>query len=268
MVVGEWDLSVGYVVGFTAMLAAVLQSTSHLSGPMALILTLAGGIVVGSLNGLLVAKFRVASLIATLGIGIALSGLTVGISGSQTIATNIGPIFQSIALNRFLGLATSVWIVIGIAVVLYVLLQHTPTGRRMYAVGGSETVARLAGIRTSRLKILCFVGAGLLAAVGGILDLGQTGAANPSYGAALLLPAFAAVFLGTTSVRPGSFNVLGTVYGLLALAFGFTGLSLAGVPFWFQPVFDGAVLLIAVLISKSGSVSKVNHGEKVEENEE
>jgi ribose transport system permease protein len=134
---------------------------------------------------------------------------------------------------------------------MYVVLVRTPLGRKMYATGGSERVARMVGIRTRLLKTGAFALAGLIAAFAGALQLGLSGAANPSYGSNLLLPAFAAVFLGSTTVRPGSFNVWGTVLAIMLLAVGFSGLSLMGVPFWVEPVFQGVALVLGVLLSRS-----------------
>jgi ribose transport system permease protein len=250
IIVGEFDLSVGYTLGLTAVVAAKWGHDLDLGGPGAMGLALVVGALVGLVNGILVAVFRFGSLIATLGVGLTVSGLSVGISDSQTISSGIAPLIGKVTTNTFLGLASAVWITLGLAVVLYLLIAHTPFGRRMFATGANEQVALLAGVRTSQLKIIAFVLAGLLAAVAGLFQVGLSGAANPGYGANLLLPAFAAVFLGSTAIRPGTFNVWGTVLAILILAAGFSGLSLVGVPFWVEPVFDGLVLIVAVFFSR------------------
>lgn len=251
VIVGEFDLSVGYTLGLTAVVVAQSGNKLHLVGSEAIALALAVGLAVGLLNGILVGIFRFGSLIATLGVGLAISGLSVGISGSQTISSGIPSEIVSVttSLGPF-GLAASVWITLGLALALFLLAAHTPFGRRLFATGANEHVARLAGVRTTRLKIIAFCLAGLLAAIAGFFQVGLSGAANPGYGANLLLPAFAAVFLGATSIRPGTFNVWGTVLAILILAAGFSGLNLAGVPFWVEPVFDGCVLIIAVFFSR------------------
>jgi ribose transport system permease protein len=250
IIVGEFDLSAGYTLGLTAVVAAKWGDDLGLGGPGAMGLALVFGALVGLVNGILVAVFRFGSLIATLGVGLTVSGLSVGISDSQTISSGIPPLIGKVTTNTFLGLASAVWITLGLAVVLYLLIAHTPFGRRMFATGANEQVALLAGVRTSQLKIIAFVLAGLLAAVAGLFQVGLSGAANPGYGANLLLPAFAAVFLGSTAIRPGTFNVWGTVLAILILAAGFSGLSLVGVPFWVEPVFDGLVLIVAVFFSR------------------
>jgi ribose transport system permease protein len=192
IIVGEFDLSAGYTLGFTAVVAAKWGHDLDAGGAVAIVVALACGALVGLVNGVLVATLRFGSLIATLGIGLTVSGLSVGISGSQTISTGIAPVIGTITTTVILGVAAAVWITLALAVVLYLLIAHTPVGRRMFATGANEQVALLAGVRTARLKIVAFVLAGLLAAVAGLFQVGLSGAANPGYGANLLLPAFAA----------------------------------------------------------------------------
>ncbi|MDZ8274831.1 ABC transporter permease [Microbacterium aquimaris] len=137
-----------------------------------------------------------------------------------------------------------------VALIVYLVLARTPLGRQMYAIGSNERVARLAGVRTAPIRLGAFMAAGAIASVAGVLQLAVAGAALPSFGSNLLLPAFAGVFLGSTFVDPGRFNVVGTVMATLVLAVGFSGLSLLGADFWVQPVFSGVVLIGAVLISQ------------------
>jgi ribose transport system permease protein len=250
VVSGEFDLSAGYVLGFSAVLSAKLAGELGWSPVVAIVAALFAGAVFGLVSGTLVARLRVHSLIATLGVGLAVSGLSVGVSGGQTLSTNIPAIITNLARHRILGLEAAIWLVLLVAVVMYVVLVKTPLGRKIYAVGGSETVARMVGIRVQLLKTGMFVAAGLLAALAGLLQLGLSGAANPAYGSNLLLPAFAAVFLGSTTVNPGFFNVWGTLLAVALLAIGFSGLGLMGVPFWVEPVFDGLALIVGVLLSR------------------
>jgi len=248
--VGEFDVSLGYVVGFTAVEADALVEKAHLAGELSIVLTIATGLAIGFVNGVFVTRFSVHSLIATLGVGFAVNSLTIGVSGSQTLFMGVPHFLSQAANSTVFGIAGAVWIVFAIAIVLYFVLQFTPYGRKIYAVGGSERVARLAGIRTHAIKISAFVMAGGLAAVAGILQLAETGGANPEFGIPLLLPAFAAVFLGATAIRPGYFNVWGTLIAIGVLAVGFAGLNLDGVPFWIEPMYDGVLLLGAVLLAR------------------
>jgi ribose transport system permease protein len=250
VVVGEFDLSVGYVLGLCAVVIAALGGEAHINGVLTLLLTILIACAIGVLNGILVGAMKIPSMIATLGVGLAVGGLTVGVSGGRTLVAGIPTLIPDLSTTEIFSLSSAVWIVAGISIIAYAIFAHTPTGRRMYAVGGSQVVARLAGIRTIRLKIIAFAAGGALVAIAGALELGQAGGANPSFGPSLLLPAYAAVFLGSTTIRPGFFNVWGTVIATLVLAVGFTGLNLVGVPFWTQPVFNGGALVIGVLLSR------------------
>lgn len=248
--VGEFDLSVGYVLGFSAVIAASLGGESNMAGGLVIPIVLLSGLAIGAFNGILVAKFKIHSLIATLGVGFAVSGATVGVTGGTTLFQGIPKIIPNISNTEIFGLKSAVWVVFALALVLYLVLEFTPFGRRIYAVGGSERVARLSGVRTDWIKIAAFSIAGGMAAMAGILQLGQAGGASAAFGVNLLLPAFAAIFLGATAIKPGVFNVWGTVIAILLLAAGFTGLGLQGVPLWVEPIFDGAILLIAVLVTR------------------
>jgi len=250
LIVGEFDLSVGYMIGFLAVLGAFLAGHGYGALVVIPVMILVGG-VVGLCNGLLTQRVGISSFIATLGVGIVLQGFTQGASDGKVMFSNIPSAVTTIGGSYAGPLAISVWIVLGFAIVLFYVLEQTPLGRSWYAVGGSERVAFLAGLRTGRLKIAAFVISGLLVGGASVLALGQSGSANPGFGPELLLPAYAAAFLGVTTYRAGRYNVIGSVVGILLLAVGFNGLSLLGVPFWVQPIFNGGVLLLAVTVARA-----------------
>ncbi len=250
LIVGEFDLSVGYMIGFICMVGAYLAGHGWNVGLIILVM-LAGGILLGLVNSIFIVRAHISSFIATLGVGIILQGLTQGLSGGSVLTSNIPPFVTQLGRNYAGPLAISVWIALGLAAILFYVLEHTPFGRSLYAVGGSERVAFLAGLRTKRLKALAFALSGLLVGVGAIFALGQNGSASPEFGPELLLPAYAGAFLGVTTYRGGYYNVVGSVVGILLLAIGFNGLSLLGVPFWVQPVFNGGVLIVAVLAARA-----------------
>jgi ribose transport system permease protein len=208
------------------------------------------GLLVGLVNGVLTVYFKISSFIATLGVGILLSGATQGISNGKVIFENIPTSLTSLASKDFLGLSLAVWLTLLLAVILFYVLEHTPQGRFWYAIGGSERVAYLAGVRTNRMRMTAFAAAGLIVGIAANFALAQAGSANPGYGPELLLPAYAAAFLGVATYRPGYYNVLGALVAIILLAIGFNGLSLLGVPFWVQPIFNGSVLIIAVLVAR------------------
>jgi ribose transport system permease protein len=249
LIIGEFDLSVGYQIGFLAMFEA--EIAQHVSNPA--VVMLAGpvvGALVGLVNGMLTVVAKISSFIATLGVGILLSGATQGISHGQVIYTHIPTAITNLSRTGFASLPMSVWLTLLIGVILFYVLEHTPVGRFWYAIGSSQRVAYLAGVRTNTLRVLAFVLSGVLVGVAANFSLAQAGSANPGYGPDLLLPAYAAAFLGVSTYRPGYYNVAGSLIAILLLAIGFNGLSLLGVPFWVQPIFNGAALLVAVLVAR------------------
>jgi ribose transport system permease protein len=250
LIVGEFDLSVGYMIGFVSMFGAWLGGKGWTAVPIILAM-LAAGAFFGLVNAVLIERAKISSFIATLGVGIVLEGFTQGLSGGSVLTNNIPAAFATIGRSYAGPLALSVWITIVLAAILFYVLEHTPFGRSLYAIGGSQRVAFLAGLRTRRLKTMAFALSGTLVAIGAIFALGQNGSASPSFGPDLLLPAYAAAFLGVTTFRGGYYNVVGSVVGILVLAIGFNGLSLLGVPFWVQPIFNGGVLIVAVLAARA-----------------
>lgn len=258
LIVGEFDLSLGYGIGFVVMLGAYMGGQGH-DAAVILPAMLLAGTAIGFLNGFLTVTFKISSFISTLGIGILVSGLTLSLSGGQVLFSGIPPFILAIGQMSFLGAAATVWLTLVTAVALFYFLEKMPAGRKLYAVGGSERVSFLAGIRTGWVKILAFTLAGFIISIGAVFELGQSGAANASFGPNLLLPAYAAAFLGVTTYKPGYFNVPGTVVAILLLAVGFNGLNLLGAPFWMQPIFNGAVLIAAVITARS-EARQINKG--------
>lgn len=248
LIAGEFDLSIGYVLGFTAMEIAILTGQDHMALWLAGVLTLATGAGVGAINALLVLRFRMNAFIATLGTGTVLQGLTLWISGGS-VATGIPNALSTIGTA---GIGTFPYLAIFaglIAVVGYFVTDHTPFGRYLHATGAGREAANLAGVRTSSLLAIAFVMSGLLSAVAGIMQTAILGSANPDVGTQYMLPAFAAGFLGATAIRPGRFNVPGTILALALLAVGLAGLSQLGAPQWVAFVFDGMALIVAVALS-------------------
>jgi len=252
LIIGEFDLSLGYLIGFLSMVGAFLGGAGY-GAPVVIPAMLAGGVLVGIINGLLTVRLHISSFIATLGTGILLSGMTLGISGGQVLYSGIPRLITEIGQGSIFGLGPAVWLTILLAVILYFLLEHTPIGRKLYAIGGSERVAFLAGVPVGALKVVSFAISGFLVGIGAIFALGQSGAANAGFGPELLLPAYAASFLSVITYRPGYYNIPGVAVAILLLAVGFNGLNLLGAPFWAQPIFNGAVLLIAVVTARAES---------------
>jgi ribose transport system permease protein len=137
----------------------------------------------------------------------------------------------------------------GVLVILWTILNRTDRGQRMQAVGSNIEAARLSGVRVDRMKMFAFATAGFCAALTGVLLTSLLGSGTLAAADGYLLDAFAAVFLGSATLREGQFHILGTLVGVLILAVGFNGLSIFGAPTYFQPIFKGGVLILAVGMS-------------------
>lgn len=249
LVVGEFDLSVGYASSFSGIVVVCLMSYYSVPLILALILTLLVGVVIGILNGLLVTKVGINAVIATLGVGTVLTGLEF-IFAPIPIVNGIPSSFTKIALGRaFLTVPNPVWIMLFVLLVLWVILNKTDLGMKMQAVGGNIEAARLAGIRADRVKFFAFAAAGACAALTGFLLSSTIGSGTIQAGDGYLLEAFAAVFLGSATLRSGEFHIFGTLVGVLIISVGFNGLSIVNAPSSAQPIFEGLSLVFAVGIS-------------------
>jgi ribose transport system permease protein len=256
LVVGEFDLSLGAILGMSQYLVLQLITQNHLAWPAAIVVALAVGLLIGSFNAFLVVGIGMNSFIATIGMATLLGGVLEWTSNESTpIFTGAPPGFTKIAQTQVAGIALPVIYALVAAVILWVAIDYTVFGREMRATGANRQAAFLSGLRTNRARVVGFVGAALLASIGGILVTARVGAADATSGPGYLLPAYAAVFLGATALRPGFFNVWGTVIAMLVVAVGITGLELLGVASWVNDVFNGAILIVAVSVSMLASRS-------------
>lgn len=245
LVVGEFDLSIGYVASFIGLLVVGFIAKSGLPVAVGIILALLLGGAIGAGNGLLVSKVRINAVIATLGMGSVVTGI--GFAYSQfPIATGIPASFPQIALGKVLGIPNPILIMAFVLLVFWVILNKTDLGQKMQAVGGNIEAARLSGIRVDRVKIFAFATAGLCAALTGTLLSSTLGSGTLDAADGYLLDAFAAVFLGSATLRDGEFHIAGTLVGVLIIAVGYNGLSIFGAPTYFQDVFKGGILVVAV----------------------
>jgi len=248
LVVGAFDLSMAQNLGLSAVVAGALMSKSHMSPGLAIAVVIGMGAAIGIVNGWLVAYVGVNSFIATLGSSSVLVAFSEMISNYQYV----GPVpdsYKHLVSGQPLGIPVVTIYLLVVAVVAWYVLEHTPVGRRMHATGAGPEAARLAGVSTARHVFGAFVASGVMASVAGLMLLGTIGEVSSTVGAAYLLPMFAACFLGTTQIKPGRFNVWGTVLSLYLLATGVTGLQLAGGSLWITDMFNGVALVAAVAIA-------------------
>lgn len=249
LVVGEFDLSIGYVASFVGLIVTGLMAYQGFPIWLSIVCALLLGAAIGALNGVLVTKVRINAVISTLGIGTMLTGIGFTYS-SFPIATGIPRAFTDISLGRLVfGLPNPVIIMVIVLIALWVILNKTDIGQKMQAVGGNLEAARLSGIRVDRIKIFAFATAGFCAALTGTLLSSLLGSGTLAAADGYLLDAFAAVFLGSATLKEGEFHITGTLVGVLILAVGFNGLSIFGAPTHFQPIFKGGILVLAVGMS-------------------
>ena len=247
---GDYDLSIANNLTFAATVLAVLNVNHGLPIGMAVAAAIAAGLLIGIVNAFFVLYFRMNSLIVTMGVGTFMHGLTLWLGDQQTISGVSEGLVNAVIVDRWLGVPLGFYYAILICAILWYYLSYTAAGRRLLFVGRGREVARLSGVAVDRVRLGGFVFSGLLGAAAGVLYAGTTGAADPSSGLTFLLPAFAAAFLGATSVSPGRFNPWGTVISVYFLVTGITGLSILGVSTFVQDLFYGGALVIAVTLSQ------------------
>ncbi len=247
---GEFDLSVGQIAGLSGVLVAGLMAWSGLPIPVAIVLAVAAGVVLGAVSGLLVTRLRIPSLIATLAMGPIALGLNYAYDGGDSIYTQFPQAFYVIATGRVLGVVP-VPIIIAIVVVsaFYMLVNRTRLGRALVATGSNLQAARLSGINVNRCRLLALTLSALGAAMGGIMLTARLGTGQPGAGEPYLMDSLTAVFLGMTAFKPGRATVQGTLVGVVIIGMLDNGLNLLGAPFYLQNEVRGVVMIAAVSLA-------------------
>jgi ribose transport system permease protein len=250
LVCGDYDMSVASVATLTAMVIGILNVNHGWSIGAAIAAGLVAALLAGLVNGAVIVLFGVDSLIVTLGTGTVIQGLVLWISDSTTISGISTSLVDLVIGYKLFSVPAAFYYGLVLCIVLWYLLQHTALGMRMLFVGRGRDVARLSGIKVGRVRMGALVASAGLAGVAGTLYAGTTGSADPSSGTSFLLPAFAAVFLGATTVIPGRFNAWGAFIAVYFLATGITGLQLLGAESFVQQLFYGGALVIAVSLAQ------------------
>ena len=249
MAAGKIDLTVGYGIVLWHILAISLQTMLGVPWPVAVVMVLVLGAVVGLLNGVLVEVARIDSFIATLGTGTVLYAIALWHTGGRQVVAKLPQGFLALNNTQVFGVPITGFYVLGFAVLLWFVLEHLPIGRYLYAIGANPKAAALNGIPVQRFTVGAFVTSGLLTAVAGVLLASKLRIGQASVGLEYLLPALVGAFLGSTTIKPGRVNVWGTVIGVLILAVGIAGIQQVGGSFWVEPLFNGVTLLIAIGIA-------------------
>lgn len=247
-VVGEFDLSFAGVMGLSATIIPVMTSLHHWNVWLACVLAMVCCLAAGLLNAFFIIVLRVPSLVVTLGTASLFLGIAELISSSNTVAVG-NATFSKIALYSIGGLPISFYYGVVLAVVFAYVLYLTPFGRDVAFVGANRDVARLAGISVNRIRAASYIIDSVIAGFAGVILVASAGGFDPTASTSLLLPALAAVFLGTAMVVPGQFNPIGTLLGIYFLETGILGLQLLGYTGWVQDAFYGAGLVVAVTLA-------------------
>jgi erythritol transport system permease protein len=263
---GGIDLSVGSIVGLTAMIAGGLINEGIALGALGvvvyphtwtiLVISLAAGALIGLVNGVIITRFQVPPFIATLGMLYVARGLAGLRNDGRTFPNLVGRPelgntgFEQLGAGTFIGLSYSIWLMVIVAAVAYVIATRTPLGKHVYATGGNERAAELSGVPIRRTKITAYVISGACAALVGLIIASQLVAAHPATGAAFELNAIAAVVLGGTSLAGGRGTMVGTLIGAFVIGVVNVGLTQLGVSSFWQLIVTGAVIVLAVVIDQ------------------
>ena len=244
---GVFDLSFAGVLGVSVAIVAYFQSNGW-SVWISVIAAIAAGAFIGAVNGFIVVQLRVNSFIATLGMSSLLVAAEYWITDGKQI-TDFNSTFLDLGTKPILGIPLPFYIMLVLAVIIYIVIEYLPIGRYLYASGGNAQAARLAGVRVNNVVFGSLVASSFAAGITGVVLAARIGTASPEIGPSYLLPAFSAVFLGSTQIKPGRVNVIGTLVAVYLLATGVKGLQLAGAPSYINDLFNGAALIIAVALA-------------------
>ena len=247
LICGEFDLSVGATAALSAVTVAQILGGIPLLAGIAVAVGI--GMAVGLVNGLIVTRLHVSAVVCTLGISTVLLGVIEQDTGGLAPPSNIPASLTDFGNGMIAGIPVIFLALLVIAGGTYFVLDHTPIGRRIYALGSNPAAAELVGLRTRRLRFtVLFVGA-TLCGVAGLLYVARAGGADPQISTTFTLPALAAAFLSAASVRPGRYNVWGVVIAIYFLAVLNNGLNLAGAKPYVSDYLNGAALIIGVALA-------------------
>jgi ribose transport system permease protein len=244
LIAGGLDLSIGAVYGLAGATSALVAS--NVSTPAGILAGLAIGLAVGLVNGIIVTRFRVNALIATLAMSFVVSGIGAIVTQGNLVVVFDHPEFQEFAATRILGITSAAWMMIGIAIAASILLGRTVFGRYVYAAGGNAQAARLGGVRVDRIKVATFALSGTAAALAGVIDASRVLSAQASSGQFLTFTVLTGIIVGGTSILGGEGSVPRTVLGCLFVALIANGFNLMGFDPFYQQITLGVILLLAV----------------------
>jgi len=240
----NFDLSVGYIASLAGIVVIKMFEWGFSEfGAIFGTLLLVGGLC-GLLNGGIVSAMRVQSLVATIGTGFLFFGVTMLITGGARLFYEIPPHFQMWGI-----LPASLFILFGVLVITYIVLQRTGIGRFIYAIGNNENASMIAGVNTRRVKLFSFIMCDIFAALAGIMLSSQVMCGDPVGANRYLMQGLAAAYIGTGIFRKGEANIFGTIIGILIIGVAYNGMTLIGVHYALREAFTGMILIAALVTS-------------------
>ena len=246
VVIGEFDLSVGYLIGLLHILVLGYMLRNGMPWGLAVVCVLLIGAGVGLANGLLVHVAKIDSFIATLGTGTLAYAAANWYTQGQQVTGPLPTAFTNIYTASLFGIPAPAYYVLVLALVLWILLDHTPTGRYLYALGGNRRAAELTGIPSRRYVIGAFMLSGTIVAFAGVILASRLRLGSVSTGPDYLLPVFVGAMLGSTTIKPGRPNAWGTVIAVALLSIGIAGFEQIGGGYFVTPLFNGSTLIVGV----------------------
>ncbi|MEU9292364.1 ABC transporter permease [Streptomyces sp. NPDC048266] len=255
IICGGLDISVGSQVGVASVVSAMVFTSTGSNAYLGMLAAVGAGVLVGVLNGLIIVYGRVNPTIATLAGLAAYKGLAQLLSDGRAQGYVLNDdFFVFLGRGKIAGLPVMVWILIAVAVAVHVMLKYTDIGRNLYAIGGNDTAARLAGININKYLVAVYALIGIVAAVAGILLTARTGSGQPVSGSeGLELKAITAAALGGCALKGGKGGVGGTLLAVALLGALENGLTVQGINTFWQNVAQGALLVVAVVIQQRRS---------------
>jgi ribose transport system permease protein len=242
-----FDLSFAYVMSLSGVTAAHFVVADNWNLILALLAGIVVALIIGVINGLVVVVMRIDSFIGTLATGSLVQAFISFVTNDNSInSEKLAGSFSTMSQGAVGGIIYPVFYALIIAVALWLLMEHTPTGRRLYATGFNPNAARLADIRVNKLRFCSLLVSAGIAGFAGVMLASSLAAGSPSAGTSYLLPGFATVFVGATVFKHGRFNAWGTIVAVLMLGTGVVGLGLVSAPLWAIDMFTGVVLIAAL----------------------
>ncbi len=252
LIIGDFDLSVGAGASLGGALTVVLMASHGWSPAAAILAALGVALLVGVLNGVVIAVLGASSFIITLAMGSVLTGVEHLLTGQQTIVIGIPQSFVSLGTSSIAGIQVPVFVTLVIALLLAFALGQTPFGRYVRAVGANSTASHFLGLPVTRLRVAALAISATCASLAGIFIVSVAGNSFPNAGAPHLLPAFAAAFLGSTLFPSRRFSLVGAWISAWLLEMVATGLVELNLASWTIDVFNGLVLMIAIVAALHG----------------